>query len=244
MNQVALVTGASRGIGRSIACKLAAAGYDVAVNYRVSAKEAEVLAAEIIILGSRAVAVQADVSDAAAVSAMVSEVEDKLGPVTLLVNNAGLSWSGLFQDMTYEDWRRLFAVNVDGAYHCIQAVLPRMLAEKEGNIINISSIWGGRGASCEAAYAATKAALEGLTRSLAAELAPSNIRVNAVAPGCVKTDMLDALGAETVASLAAETPMGRIGTAEDVAKVVRFLASADSEFVTGQVITADGGFTL
>ena len=236
MNQVALVTGASRGIGRSIACKLAAAGYDVAVNYRVSAKEAEALAAEIIILGRRAVAVQADVSDAVAVSAMVSEVEDKLGPVTLLVNNAGLSWSGLFQDMTYEDWRRLFAVNVDGAYHCIQAVLPRMLAEKEGNIINISSIWGGRGASCEAAYAATKAALEGLTRSLAAELAPSNIRVNA--------DMLDALGAETVASLAAETPMGRIGTAEDVAKVVRFLASADSEFVTGQVITADGGFTL
>ena len=236
MNQVALVTGASRGIGRSIACKLAAAGYDVAVNYRVSAKEAEALAAEIIILGRRAVAVQADVSDAAAVSAMVSEVEDKLGPVTLLVNNAGLSWSGLFQDMTYEDWRRLFAVNVDGAYHCIQAVLPRMLAEKEGNIINISSIWGGRGASCEAAYAATKAALEGLTRSLAAELAPSNIRVNAVAPGYVKTDTLDALGAET--------PMGRIGTAEDVAKVVRFLASADSEFVTGQVITADGGFTL
>ena len=130
MNQVALVTGASRGIGRSIACKLAAAGYDVAVNYRVSAKDAEALAAEIIILGRRAVAVQADVSNAAAVSAMVSEVEDKLGPVTLLVNNAGLSWSGLFQDMTYEDWRRLFAVNVDGAYHCIQAVLPRMLAEK------------------------------------------------------------------------------------------------------------------
>ena len=244
MNQVALVTGASRGIGRSIACKLAAAGYDVAVNYRVSAKEAEALAAEIIILGRRAVAVQADVSDAAAVSAMVSEVEDKLGPVTLLVNNAGLSWSGLFQDMTYEDWRRLFAVNVDGAYHCIQAVLPRMLAEKEGNIINISSIWGGRGASCEAAYAATKAALEGLTRSLAAELAPSNIRVNAVAPGCIETDMLHTLGEETCRALAEETPLGRIGTAEDVAKVVRFLASADSEFVTGQVITADGGFTL
>ena len=244
MNHVALITGGGRGIGRAIALKVAAAGYDVAVNYRGSAAGAEEIASRIIILGRRAIAVQADVSDPAAVSAMVAEVEDKLGSVSLLVNNAGLSWNGLFQDMTYEDWRRLFAVNVDGAYHCIQAVLPRMLAEKEGNIINISSIWGGHGASCEVAYAATKAALEGMTRSLAAELAPSGIRVNAVAPGCIASDMLDALGEDTVALLREQTPMGRIGTAEEVAKVVRFLASADSEFVTGQVLTADGGFTL
>ena len=172
MNHVALITGGGRGIGRAIALKVAAAGYDVAVNYRGSAAGAEEIASRIIILGRRAIAVQADVSDPAAVSAMVAEVEDKLGSVSLLVNNAGLSWNGLFQDMTYEDWRRLFAVNVDGDYHCIQAVLPRMLAEKEGNIINISSIWGGHGASCEVAYAATKAALEGLTRSLAAEWPP------------------------------------------------------------------------
>ena len=227
MNRVALVTGAGRGIGRAIALKLAGAGWDVAVNYRTSAAGAEEIASNIIILGRRAIA-----------------VEDRLGPVSLLVNNAGLSWTGLFQDTAYDAWRRLFTVNVDGAYHCIQAVLPRMLHEKEGNIINVTSIWGLHGASCEVAYAATKAALVGLTKSLAAELAPSGIRVNAVAPGCIDSDMLRALGKDTVASLAQETPLGRIGTAEDVAKVVRFLAAADSDFITGQILTADGGFTL
>ena len=216
----------------------------MAVNYRTSAAGAEESASNIIILGRRAIAVQADVANAQAVRAMVADVEDRLGPVSLLVNNAGLSWTGLFQDTAYDAWRRLFTVNVDGAYHCIQAVLPRMLHEKEGNIINVTSIWGLHGASCEVAYAATKAALVGLTKSLAAELAPSGIRVNAVAPGCIDSDMLRALGKDTVASLAQETPLGRIGTAEDVAKVVRFLAAADSDFITGQILTADGGFTL
>lgn len=244
MNEVALVTGAGRGIGRAIALKLAGAGYDVALNYRTSAREAEETASEIIIAGRRAMAVQADVVDAGEVAAMVARTEDVLGPVSLLVNNAGFSWWGLFQDLDYAAWRRLFAVNVDGAYHCIQAVLPWMLREKRGNIINVSSVWGQRGAACEAAYAATKAALIGLTRSLAAELAPSGIRVNAVAPGCIETDMLQSLGAETVASLAEETPMGRIGAPEDVAKAVRFLASQDAAFITGQVLTLDGGFAL
>ena len=244
MNRVALVTGAGRGIGRAIALKLAGAGWDVAVNYRTSAAGAEEIASNIIILGRRAIAVQADVANAQAVRAMVADVEDRLGPVSLLVNNAGLSWTGLFQDTAYDAWRRLFTVNVDGAYHCIQAVLPRMLHEKEGHIINVTYIWGLHGASCEVAYAATKAALVGLTKSLAAELAPSGIRVNAVAPGCIDSDMLRALGKDTVASLAQETPLGRIGTAEDVAKVVRFLAAADSDFITGQILTADGGFTL
>ena len=244
MNRIALVTGGGRGIGRTIALKLASSGYDVAVNYQNSAAGAEEIASEIIMLGRKAIAVQADIADPAAVAAMIQTVEAELGPVSLLVNNAGLSWSGLFQDTDYTTWRRLFTVNVDGAYHCIQAVLPRMLHEKDGCIINISSIWGLHGASCEVAYAATKAALVGMTKSLAAELAPSGIRVNAVAPGCIESDMLHELGEETVRSLAGETPMGRIGSPEDVARVVRFLASADAEFITGQVITADGGFTL
>ena len=221
MNRVALVTGAGRASAGQSPLKLAGAGWDVAVNYRTSAAGAEEIASNIIILGRRAIAVQADVANAQAVRAMVADVEDRLGPVSLLVNNAGLSWTGLFQDTAYDAWRRLFTVNVDGAYHCIQAVLPRMLHEKEGNIINVTSIWGLHGASCEVAYAATKAALVGLTKSLAAELAPG-IRVNAVAPGCIDSDMLRALGKDTVASLAQETPLGRIGTAEDVAKVVRF----------------------
>jgi 3-oxoacyl-[acyl-carrier protein] reductase len=150
----------------------------------------------------------------------------------------------LFQDVRESDWDRYFAVNVKGAYNAIQAVLPDMLHAHAGAIVTVSSMWGLRGASCEAVYSATKAALIGLTRSLALELAPTHIRVNCVAPGVVNTDMVQVLGPETLRELAQMTPLGRLGSPEDIAAAVCFLGSAQASFITGQILTADGGFIL
>ena len=244
MEKIALVTGSSRGIGRAIAAQLARSGWAVCINYIKRRDCAEDLAAQLSAEGCRVMVCQADVADKAAVDTMVRSVESTFGPVSLLVNNAGIAGQCLFQDVTPEMWRRYFGVNVDGSYHTIHAVLPHMLHEHEGCIINISSIWGLRGASCEATYSATKHALIGLTRSLAAELGPTGIRVNCVAPGVIRTDMLDALPAEALPMLAQETPMGRLGTPEDIAHAVAFLADEKASFITGQVLTSDGGFLL
>lgn len=244
MKKIALVTGASRGIGRGIALQLAREGWDVCVNCARELAAAEEVAAQIRAMGRKAIAVQADVADSADVAAMVRTTEAHLGPISLLVNNAGIAGMALFQDITDEMWDRYMAVNVGGARNTIRAVLPHMLHEKQGCIINISSIWGLRGASCEVAYACTKAALIGLTRSLALELAPSNIRVNCVAPGVIHTDMVQPLGQETLDDLTAQTPLGRLGTPEDVAHAVAFFASDKASFITGQVLTADGGFVV
>lgn len=244
MEKIALITGSSRGIGRAVAARLAKEGWVVCVNYRVREDCARSLVAELESAGCRAMAVQADVSVRRQVDDMVHRVEDAYGAVSLLVNNAGVAGQALFQDISDELWHRYFSVNVDGAFHTIQAVLPPMLHAHEGCIVNISSIWGLRGASCEVTYSATKAALIGLTRSLAAELAPTHIRVNCVAPGVIRTDMLSALPAEVLPQLAGETPMGRLGTPEDIARAVSFLSSEEADFVTGQVLTVDGGFIL
>ena len=244
MGKTAFVTGGSRGIGRAIVRQLSAEGYAVGINYLQSREQAEALAAGIRQQGGEALAVQADVADREAVTAAIREVEAAFGPVDLLVNNAGIAQNDLFQDTPEELWRRMFAVHADGAFHTIQAVLPHMLHEKAGCVVNISSIWGLRGASCEVAYAASKAAVIGLTRSLAMELAPSHIRVNCIAPGVIRTDMVESLGTETIAALVDQTPAGRLGTPEDIAKAVAFLAREDADFITGQVLTVDGGFIL
>lgn len=244
MEKIALVTGASRGIGRAIAAKLARNGWSVAIGYRVRQDKAEELAAELTAEGCRAITCQGDISRREEVDAMVQRVEQFLGPVSLLVNNAGIAGQCLFQDLTDQRWHEFFSVNVDGAFYASRAVLPAMLHAHEGCIIHISSIWGQRGASCEVAYSATKAALIGLTRSLAAELAPSHIRVNCVAPGVILTDMLNELPPEVLPQLAEQTPMGRLGTPEDIAAAVAFLASEQADFITGQVLTCDGGFIL
>ena len=245
MERVALVTGSSRGIGRAVAAELAREGWAVCVNYIQHQQAAEDAVRAIRDAGGRAVAVQADVADGAAVAEMVRRADRELGGhVSLLVNNAGVAGQAQFQDITDEMWDRYLAVNLGGARNTIRAVLPRMISEKAGCIVNISSIWGLRGASCEVAYACTKAAIIALTRSLAAELGPSHIRVNCVAPGVINTDMVQVLGRETLDDLAEQTPLGRLGTPEDIAHAVAFLASDRASFITGQVLTADGGFIV
>ena len=244
MEKIALVTGSSRGIGRAIARELAREGWKVCINYRVRRDCAESLLEEISAFGGEAMIYGADVSHREEVNAMVAAIKANWGAVSLLVNNAGVAGQALFQDVTDELWHRYFSVNVDGAFHAIQAVLPPMLREHAGCIINVSSMWGLRGASCEVTYSCTKAALIAMSRSLALELAPTNIRVNCIAPGVIKTDMLDALPAEVLPQLAEETPLRRLGTPEDIAHLAVFLASDKSSFITGQVITADGGFIV
>jgi len=240
MKKVALVTGSSRGIGRAVAAELARDGYAVCINYYERKDKADELVALLRAEGREAIAVQADVSKRSEVNAMVAQCERELGKITLLVNNAGVAGQSLFQDVTDEMWERYFGVNLNGARNTIQAVLPNMLHEKSGCIVNISSIWGQHGASCEVTYSCTKHALIGLTRSLAMELAPSGIRVNCVAPGVIETDMVKVLGEETLKDLAEQTPLGRLGKPEDIAAAVAYLASDKASFVTGQVLAVTG----
>jgi 3-oxoacyl-[acyl-carrier protein] reductase len=235
MLKTALITGASRGIGAACARALAGVGYRVVINYNCSQNLALALAEEL-----NGLAIRADVSDLNQVTEMFSIA----GHVDVLICNAGISSSNLFTDIAPAEWQRVFAVNVGGVYNCCQAALPHMLRQKHGKIITISSMWGITGASCEAAYSASKAAVIGLTKSLAKELGPSGITVNCVAPGVIDTDMNACYTPEVMESLREETPLGRIGQPEDVAALVRFLASEDAKFITGQVIGANGGFLI
>ena len=242
--KTALITGASRGIGAATAEALARAGWAVCINCIEQTDKAEALAAKLRAEGYAAIAHQADVADRAAVFQMVERVERELGPVELLVSNAGIAEQRQFQDITPEWWERMLAVDLGGAFHCAQAVLGHMLHEKRGCMVFVSSIWGGHGASCESAYAAAKHGLIGLGRSLAAELAPSGIRVNVVAPGVIDTDMVQVLGRETLDELAQNViPMGRLGRPEEIARAIVYLAD-EASYTTGQVLSCDGGFFI
>ena len=237
--KTALVTGASGGIGRAIAEKLASQGYTVAVHCNRGIDRAQALAKAL-----SGIAVQADLADASQIEAMAQTVADTFGHVDVLVNNAGISVTGLLTDIDAATRRELFGVNVLGAIECARALLPGMIRRQAGCIVNISSMWGQVGASCEVDYSAAKAALIGFTKALAQETAPSGIRVNCVAPGVIRTPMLDCYDAQTLDDLAAETPLGRLGTPEDIAGAVAFLCSEDAAFITGQVLGVNGGFVI
>ena len=239
--ETALITGGSRGIGAAIAAALARAGYAVAINYNHSAEAAEALAASLRAEGRAALPVQADVSDPAQVAAMFAAVENQLGAVSVLVNNAGIAQQKLFTDLSDADWRRMMGVHLDGAFYCCRAALPAMIRARYGRILNIASMWGQVGGSCEVHYSAAKAGLIGLTKALAKEEGPSGITVNCIAPGVVDTDMMASFSAEDRAALADETPVCRLGNADEVAAAAVFLCSPAAGFITGQVLGVNGG---
>lgn len=239
--ETALITGGSRGIGAAIAAALARAGYAVAINYNHSAEAAEALAASLRAEGRAALPVQADVSDPAQVAAMFAAVERQLGAVSVLVNNAGIAQQKLFTDLSDADWRRMMGVHLDGTFYCCRAALPAMIRARYGRILNIASMWGQVGGSCEVHYSAAKAGLIGLTKALAKEEGPSGITVNCIAPGVVDTDMMASFSAEDRAALADETPVCRLGNADEVAAAAVFLCSPAAGFITGQVLGVNGG---
>lgn len=244
MKKTAIVTGGSRGIGAATALLLARRGWRVAVGCRENLAKAEELCGALAAEGYEAFPFRGDVSSAAEMEAMARAALERWGQIDLLVNNAGIAQQKLFTDITEEDWDRMFAVNVRGLYTCCRAVVPHMVRRQSGNIVNISSIWGQVGASCEVHYSAAKAAVIGFTKALAKELGPSNIRVNCVAPGVIATEMNAALDQDTLDALREETPLGCIGRPEEVARAILWLAEEESSFVTGQVIGVNGGFVI
>ena len=246
MEKIALVTGSSRGIGRAVATELARQGWAVCINYREREDCARSLVEQLTGEGCRVMAVQADVACREQVNTMVRQVEDAFGPVALLVNNAGVAGQALFQDITDELWHRYFSVNVDGAYHAIQAVLPDMLHHHEGCIINTSSICGLIGhMNTPEAYTATKGAITLLTKSVAARYGKDNIRCNSIHPATVDTPFVAALMADPVKKQARlnEIPLGRLTSVEDVANAVLYLASDEASFLNGVNLPIDGGVT-
>ena len=237
---VVLVTGGSRGIGAAAVRAFHARGCRVAFCYEKSAQAAAALEEELP--GVRGFA--ADVSDPDSVRGLFAAVEQALGAPDILVCNAGVAWQGLLTDMTDADWRRVLDVDLSGAFYCCRAALPAMIHNKWGRILLVSSMWGQVGASCEAAYSAAKAGVIGLGRALAKEVGPSGVTVNCVAPGVVETDMMAGFSAEDKAALAEETPLGSLGSPEQVAKAILFLASDDADYITGQVLGVNGGLVV
>ena len=240
-----LITGASRGIGAECARTFAKNGYNVAINYFRSEKNALDLKSEINDGGGVAEVFKADVSDEKQVEEMISAVVKRFGKINVLVANAGVSKSGVFSDMTQSDFDKIFDTNVRGVFNVVKGVLPHMYERESGSIVTISSIWGQTGGSCEVLYSMSKAAIIGMTKALAKEVAPMHIRVNSVSPGAIDTDMLSCLTDEEKEDFIMQTPLNRLGKPKDVADAVLFLADDDkSSFITGHVLSVNGGYFI
>lgn len=244
MKKTVLITGSSRGIGRAIALKLAEGNYNIVVNYKGRKDKADEVVELIRAKGKDCIAIQADVSDYSQVEKMFDKIFDKFGKVDVLINNAGISVYGMLQDISINDWHNVYGTNVNGMFYCTKLAAPKMISQKYGKIINISSMWGIVGASCESLYASTKGAINSFTKSVAKELAPSGITANVVAPGVVLTDMLDQLGEEALECVRDETPLGRHSKPEEIADIVDFLLSEKGDFFTGQIISPNGGLVI
>ncbi len=241
MNKCAIVTGASRGIGRAVAKRLARDGFSLALIYKNSADKAAELAEE---LECDAKIYKCDISESNSVNNTVEKIIEDFSGVFLLVNNAGIAQQKLFTDITDRDWQEMLSVNLSGAFYFSRAVLPYMIHNKSGKIINIASMWGETGGSCEVHYSAAKAGIIGMTKALAKETGLSGITVNAVSPGAVKTDMLSSFSEQELDLLQNDIPLNRLATAEDIANAVAFLASSEADYITGQVLSVNGGIVI
>lgn len=243
MKRTYIITGASRGIGRGAALCLAKSGANIIINYNKNKEAAEQTAREVLSLGGECEIFKADVSSFSLAKEMIDFSISRFGKIDGLINNAGIALPISPFDLTEkEDWERVFSVNVFGAFNCTKAILPHMISNKAGSIVNVSSVWGINGGSCEAVYSASKAALIGFTKAMAKELAPSGIRVNAVAPGIIKTEMNSHLNESELLEIERDIPLGKMGTIEDIGKIITFLCSEKSAYITGEIIKADGGW--
>ncbi|QTD42356.1 3-oxoacyl-[acyl-carrier-protein] reductase [Sporosarcina sp. Te-1] len=242
--KTAIVTGASRGIGREIALRLAKEGANVVVNYSGSQGKAEEVVAEITSLGGQAISVQANVADAESVKAMMDETMKQYGSIDYLVNNAGITRDNLLMRMKEDEWDDVMAINLKGVFLCTKAVTRQMMKQRAGRIVNVASIVGVSGNPGQANYVAAKAGVIGLTKTTAKELASRNITVNAVAPGFITTDMTDALPEDVKSQMLSTIPLGKLGDPQDVANVVAFLLSDEAAYITGQTIHVDGGMVM
>ncbi len=242
MKKTVIITGGSKGIGAATAEEFAKFGYNLVINYNKSKEKALNLLKKVCSMGCRAIAVQADVSKFSESEFLINKALEEFGNIDILVNNAGIAEQKLFTDILEEDWRKMFDVNIHGMFNCTKPTVQHMVKNHSGKIINVSSVWGITGASCEVHYSASKAAVIGFTKALAKELGPSGIQVNCVAPGIIETDMNANLQKLEIQELIDKTPSGRFGEAADIAKSILFLASQDSDFITGQVLGVNGGF--